>query len=328
MINMGDDLKCMLCGGEQCLEVVKVGGLDGKEYWLNKCQNCKMHFIWPRPSDDYLNTFYSVKYAGQVKEGIIEWGNFLKNNRQVIEDSHVKLKYVERYGDISRRGKLLDIGCGHGFFVYAAKMLGYKEMGVDIDKQALTFGQSHLGVNVSEKSLDSIAQMGQKGFDVITAWQVLEHLSNPGNVLSQVNELLKPGGIFAGALPNINGIGFKLRGAKWHLMVPPEHLNFFNKRSLRKLLIQNGFSPVFIGTIPLYASPYFSFGIRVFIMRFARKIPVWFIDDIAQWFYRVGTLIKRYAIYGLLNNLVMALNLGGDNIFFVACKKGGGNVRC
>lgn len=113
----------------------------------------------------------------------------------------------------------------------------------------------------------------------------------------------------------------KIQGKKWHLIIPPEHLYYFNKSSINKLLIEAGFEPLFIGTIPLYAAPYFSFGIRRKIMDFSNKIPIQLIKIIAKYLHRLLTLTKRYFIYYLINKIIIKLNLGGDNILFVARKR-------
>ena len=293
-------------------------GIDKRKYNLVQCDNCGMIVVWPPPTAEFLDAFYTSDYKGKFKKGIIDY-NPLVANRAVIEDGYVKLKHVETFANIKQRGKLLDIGCGHGFFVYAGQDLGYDALGVDIDPEAIKFGRFKLGVNIEEISIDSLETL-QEWFDVITAWQVLEHLRMPGSCTRLVSKLLKPGGVFAGSVPNIGGIFARLRGKKWYMMIPPEHLNYFTELSMKHMLIQAGLVPLFVDTIPLYASPYFSFGIRVSIMKFSSRTSIKPVKVICKWLHRGLTLTKRHLVYRLLNTIIIRLKFGGNSIFFVARK--------
>jgi len=103
-------------------------------------------------------------------------------------------------------------------------------------------------------------------------------------------------------------------------MIPPEHISYFNEASFKRMLINAGFEPLFVGTIPIYASPYFSLGIRPKIMEYANSINNHFIRAVLLEFHRGLTLIKRYLIYKPLNTLIMLLNIAGNSLFFVARK--------
>ncbi|NQT72774.1 MAG: class I SAM-dependent methyltransferase [Chloroflexi bacterium] len=293
-------------------------GTDGGKYNLVQCNVCGMIVVWPPPTKKFLDSFYA-SYKGRVKKGIIEWGDPIQANRAAIEDGYLKMKYVVEFAGIKQRGRVLDIGCGHGFFVYAVQDLGYQALGVDVDPEAIDFGQSRLGIDIEKVSIDCLEVL-QKDFDIVTAWQVLEHLRMPGSCTRSVSKLLKPGGVFAGSVPNVGGITARLRGTKWYLMIPPEHLNYFTERSMKHMLTQAGLVPLFVGTIPLYASPYFSFGIRVAIMRLSRKTSIKPVKAICKHLHRSLTLAKRHLVYKLLNILIIRLKLGGNSIFFVASK--------
>jgi len=312
---------CNICGNNKAKFLYTHFGTDKKRYNLYKCNNCGVVFVWPLPEENFLANFYSTKYSAKFKQGIIKLGKPKEINLQIIEDCYTKIKAVEHYANIKKRGKLLDVGCGHGFFVFAANNLGYKAKGVDIDKEAINYGREQLGIDVMENSLYSIKNISLNSIDVVTMWTVLEHLRFPKECCTQIYKLLKIGGVFCGAVPNIGGLVAKIQGERWHLIIPPEHLYYFNKSSINKLLIEAGFEPLFIGTIPLYAAPYFSFGIRRKIMDFSNKINLKAAKIVAKFLHRTLTLIKRYFIYYLINMFIVKLNLGGDNILFVACKR-------
>lgn len=316
---MSESYICEVCSEvSQGHHYDKVLGVDGNEYNLVKCDHCKMIRIWPLPTEEFVHSYYSSSYQGQVKENITKWKDVFTANKSTIEDSYKKIEYFENIASPTR-GKLLDVGCGYGFFVYAAKKSGYEAIGIDIDREAIQFAKDYLGIEVKETSIESLNTTFMK-YDVISAWNVVEHVINLTSFMKQINELLNKGGIFTGTLPNIDGIGSKLFGKKWHLMVPPEHINYFNKRSLENLFIKNGFEPVFIGTISLYASPYFSFGVRRRIMAYYQTNSSKYVGLLLLRLNRILTLIKRYIIYYPLNKIIMTFKLDGDNIFFVVRK--------
>ena len=103
--------------------------------------------------------------------------------------------------------RVLDVGCGHGFFLYAAKQKGFDVHGIDIDEDAMRYGKEIMGLDIKRNPVDSFDNLPSNHYDIVTFWQVLEHLPNPGTCIREVMDLLKVGGIVAGSVPNIGGIG-------------------------------------------------------------------------------------------------------------------------
>jgi 2-polyprenyl-3-methyl-5-hydroxy-6-metoxy-1,4-benzoquinol methylase len=297
-----------------------VHGLDSKVYKLVLCENCGLITVFPTPSPDFLHAYYSKNYEGKVKKGIVNKGDILFANRSAIEDGYTKIKYIEKYAGYSDKKVLLDIGSGHGFFLYAAKQMGYEAFGLDIDQEAVDFCKNNFNISVYETPIDSIDSVSKK-IEIVTAWQVLEHLSHPGEITRKVSSKLEPGGIFSGSVPNIGGIYAKIRGRKWYMIIPPEHLNYFTQASLSNMLQNAGLEPLFVGTIPLYASPYFIFGMRKKVMNLHEKATSHYVKSILKKIHRGLTLTKRHVIYRGLNNMIMNFNLEGNSLFFVARKK-------
>ena len=87
------------------------------------------------------------------------------------------------------------------------------------------------------------------------------------------------------------------------------------------MLTQSGYDVLFIGTIPLFASPYFSLGLRKVLMDSAKKTKMKLVENVASYVQRGLTLIKRHMIYRPFNKIIMTFNLNGDNLFFVARKR-------
>jgi len=215
--------------------------------------------------------------------------------------------------------RLLDVGCGHGFFLQAAAQQGYLPEGVDIDRDALEFAQAHFPFTLHERSIDTLEGLPHD-YDTATMWQVLEHVKRPAQCARSVFNVIKPGGFFAGSVPNIGGIYARMKGRKWYLLVPPEHLNYFDVKTVRFLLQQAGFEPVFVGTIPIYAAPYFSWGLRSRIVNWAQLRSSDSVRKLCFAIQRTLTLTKRHLMYRVLNFAIIAFKLGGNSVFFIAAK--------
>lgn len=306
-----EDFRCDVCGN--CLARLhkSVTGIDSRRYDLVGCTDCSMIVTWPLPGAEQLESYYA-SYGSGCTDGIVEWDP-INTNRSVIEDCRIKLENIEKYAGIDRRGGLLDIGCGHGFFVHLAKTFGYEASGVDIDGDAVAFGRSEMGLNLEEMPINNL--VFSRKFEVVTAWEVLEHLRTPGSTLKQISDLLAPGGVFAGSVPNMANTFAILQK---NLIVPPEHLQYFNTVSMRRFLEKAGFEPLFIGTIPIFAAPNFTFLLRAGISRHTKGT---FLETPGRYLYRFLTLVKRHVCYSLLNKLIIRFNLEGDNLLFVARKQ-------
>lgn len=316
-------LNCKICDkGEFKPFLADVEGLDYRKYNFFRCDNCGFIGVYPIPDQLYINNYYIDNYKGLVKKNISNF-NVLVSNRAAIEDCYKKLEYVEKRANLQDK-EILDVGCGNGFFLYAAKNKGYKATGIDIDKEAISFGNKFLGVNIINSninSFDSLESLYNNKFDLVTFWMVLEHLRKPFNTVNSVTKLIKEGGYLAGSVPNANGIGVKIQGLrKWYLTVPPEHLNYFNKKSLHTLLRRSGLEPIFIGTVPLYAMPYIVFGIRNKLIKIARKSKYKVVKNILLFTHRIFTLSKRYLFYYPLNKLIILFKVEGNSFLFIAKK--------
>jgi len=189
-----DNIRCDICnnkGSVRYWDTIK--GIDGKLYKLYECTNCGFIFVFPSPTENFLKCYYESQYKGRCKKGIKEGDDIIEKNMGAIEDGFKKLNYIKKYSEI-KNGKLLDIGCGHGFFLYAAKKLGFEATGIDVDKEAINIGMNKFGVNIIDHPIEKLEELTISYFDIITYWQVLEHLPHPGNALKKAYCLLKNGG--------------------------------------------------------------------------------------------------------------------------------------
>jgi SAM-dependent methyltransferase len=141
-----------------------------------------------------------------------------------------------------RAGELLDIGCGTGNFLAAAREAGYKVSGIELDRNAARFVKEKLKIETvfPFPISDFAAQQPASRFDVITFFEVLEHQANPEEFMRSVRSCLRPGGAIALSVPNRE---------RWLtgpdvLDYPPNHFLRWNAAALRSFLGKHGFEVV------------------------------------------------------------------------------------
>jgi len=141
---------------------------------------------------------------------------------------------------------LLDIGCGAGNLLQAARKNGWNAQGLDVSAGAVKHVRD-LGFEVFEGELRD-ARFPSEHFDVVTAAELLEHLADPQPLLHEVARILRPGGLFWTTTPHARGLSGRVLGLKWRCVWPPEHLQLFSVRGLTKLLRNAGFRQLRIST--------------------------------------------------------------------------------
>ncbi len=144
-------------------------------------------------------------------------------------------------------GRLLDVGCGVAYFLQAAGMRGFQALGIDVNEPMAEYSRVQLGVHVLTGDFTPDASI-QGPFDVLTMWEVIEHVSEPRKHLELACELLAQGGLLALSTPNIDNPAVWLGGARWRGFEPTVHLNYFSVRTIHRLLRECGFRVIDLWT--------------------------------------------------------------------------------
>jgi 2-polyprenyl-3-methyl-5-hydroxy-6-metoxy-1,4-benzoquinol methylase len=202
-------------------------------YDLYKCAECRHIFVWPIPTIEALKHTYSFANSYQVQNKTI-YGE----NTVVSVKTRESLKQIERF---CRRGRLLDVGCSSGKFLWLAKRNGWSVCGVELNMDTAQIANDN-GLNVSVGELAS-ADYPPAYFDAIHLGDVIEHVRNPEDLLFQASALLKSDGVIVLVTPNHDAIFplltlwlHRLFKMPWSHPTPPYHLNQYSEKSLEKLL--------------------------------------------------------------------------------------------
>ena len=172
------------------------------------------------------------------------------NSRNPVEPAWVVKRLEEitaTFSPYRQNNRLLDVGCGGGALLNAARTNGWNAQGVDVSESVAEHVRS-LGFDVFKGELHE-AGFSDGEFDVVTAAELVEHLFDPFSVLKEIQRILRPGGILWTTTPHWRGLSARLLGLKWRVVAPPEHLQLFSMNGLRTLLANAGFGSVQLMTI-------------------------------------------------------------------------------
>lgn len=222
--------KCVICDGVGFEKL-----FIKQNYQVVKCRSCNFTFINPIPNRNQLEAYYkNFNYkSGYLNETIIR------------QDSKQTLIGLKKLG--FKDGLLFDAGCGAGFFLDEARKAGYKVQGIDVSKGAINYAKNMLKLNVINADLLNCKYINNS-FRIITLIQVIEHLIDPKPILRKIYKLLEHSGILYIATPNINSYLSKTLQKDFNYMIPPEHIGFYSKETLSKILSNVGFKIVKINT--------------------------------------------------------------------------------
>jgi SAM-dependent methyltransferase len=144
-------------------------------------------------------------------------------------------------------GSILDIGCSSGAFLKTMQGPRWKLYGIDMEASTAERAQAATGAEVFVgDAMD--APFPRESFDVITSFDLIEHVYNPPQLMERVGEWLKNGGLFVGQIPNIDAWEARLFGSYWYGLELPRHLFHFSPQSIRHLMKVSGLDEVSLTT--------------------------------------------------------------------------------
>lgn len=223
----------------QAHEGLRVAVANG--YDIIHCNMCGFRHVVPLPDPDALAASYRENYYTETKPTFLrsagedqDWAELAQTDR---------LEAFERLLGAQRR-RLLDIGCGPGYFLTTAKARGWRVLGVEPSRAAAAYARG-MGVEVVEGVFNVETAQGLGRFDAIHMNNMLEHVADPIAILAAAHELITPGGILCVGVPNdFSPFQVAARAAanvgEWWL-APPHHLNYFDFETLANLVSRMGF---------------------------------------------------------------------------------------
>lgn len=231
---------CTNCGGTDF--VILFTGRDylhglGGEFSIIQCSNCEVNTIHPRLSAEESEKYYPDDYLSFPI---------------AIEDEISKIKKFDRwYGRekkcqaiikrVQKPGRILDVGCATGIFLSGMKRHGWECHGVEPSAFAAKYAKDRFQIDVFQGYLEDVGY-DKNYFDVVTLWDVLEHIPDPVSTLLKISKLLKPNGLLVLNLPNAASWERSIFGKYWVGWDIPRHFTIFTPTTITALLSHSNFS--------------------------------------------------------------------------------------
>lgn len=207
-------------------------------YDIVECLKCGLFYTDFSPSKKFAKDYYKKDYfvGGGKKKSYDDFG------KEEISSRITSKKRIILLG-LKNKGNVLDIGCAYGFFLSEFPN-NWNKFGIEISKFAASLAQK-INPNAKIKSIDIANNVfPRQKFDLITMWDVIEHLDKPKNVVSEAYKKLNKGGSIALTTGDVDSILAKIQKVGWHLYNPPQHLSYFSGATIKKLLKSVGFKKI------------------------------------------------------------------------------------
>jgi len=205
------------------------------------CSNCETLFVNPRPTFEMLVSFYEKSFCLKY------WNDYIYPASEEVRRKNIFAPRALRVVDLCKKYNLkknviVDVGAGYGTFLEEINKIGYFESSLAIEPSQSLFN------TCIKKGIDAINEpvenVDLKNANVVTSFELIEHLFDPSKFLIACHRLLTDGGLLIVTTPNIKGFDLFLLGEKSKNVTAPNHINYFNIKSLSILLEKVGFEIV------------------------------------------------------------------------------------
>ncbi len=223
---------CNYCGGQNHSRLFESSYPN-----IVRCSSCGLIFNSVMPSEEELADFYTEEYYKSKNSLERGYSNYLEDRGNIVKTARKRLKDIEKF---KAGGSLLDIGCAFGFFLEVARERGWTGTGIEISQFAAEHAVRELHLNVINHNIESW-ECQTRSYDIITMWDLLEHLRDPQGTLSKLASALKENGMLVLSTPDVDSLPAKIMKEKWlGWTLQNEHLYYFSYTTLERMLRSAG----------------------------------------------------------------------------------------
>jgi 2-polyprenyl-3-methyl-5-hydroxy-6-metoxy-1,4-benzoquinol methylase len=232
--NKNHFLICENCQNDQFSPVFtgsdKLLGIPGK-FEVCECRVCGLYQIFPKLSTSEMEQYYPADYICYLEAIEDEEKPFTRFNR--FRAQRKRCRQIERRTE--KKGKILDIGCATGIFLNEMQKRDWDCKGIEPDQEAADYAQSRFGLDVFHGVLEN-SHLPSNTYDVVSLWDVLEHVYDLKFTISEIFRVLKPGGMLIATLPNAIAFERYIFGKYWVGWEVPRHYRTFTPKTIKQFL--------------------------------------------------------------------------------------------
>jgi 2-polyprenyl-3-methyl-5-hydroxy-6-metoxy-1,4-benzoquinol methylase len=244
-----EEVACCLCGvpGRRVHDLAPFG--------VVRCPSCGLVFISPRLRPEALQRLYDD--VGYFEGGV--YGDAAQEPRRfdpamLLQRTWTagRLALLDRVRGRAPGGRLLEVGAGYGLFLDAARSAGWETSGVELSRTGAGHAVQALGLDVFCGQLADAPLT--PGFDVVCAWDTVEHVPDPLAFWRTARSLVADDGVVLFSTPYVSSLPAVLLGTRWWTLKPAEHIWHFTPRTHAMLLARAGFALTRVVRSPLAPS--------------------------------------------------------------------------
>lgn len=268
---------CNLCGSNTIKPYCPENGRG-----LVQCTSCGLVYVGKQPDAQELYALYGETYFHNDESGEVGYSNYIADEANIRKTAQRRLAFVEKFTD--KVGKLLDVGCAMGFIMNTAHQRGWQVEGLDVSAFAVEYVRERFGHEAHHGSLTDLT-FEEGAYDLITMYDVIEHVPDPKANMQKIASLLRRGGIYELATPDVGSFPARLTGKRWiGYKMSEEHVYYFSVDTLRKMLNDAGFDVLHVRHLGKYVT------LGLFLNRLGFYVPI--ISKPLQWLERAFGISK------------------------------------
>ena len=287
--------RCVFCGGQHC--AIKYS-FESVETQIVQCKKCDLMVLSPLPSHEDLLKVYDENYfsnadlVGRDIRAIYGYSDYISeryNKQKAYSGICRRITQFLKFGK-GYRPRLMDYGCGLGHFIDAAYDFGFSVEGVEFNPYAIEYIRRRYTYPILHSSAWERRHPREGLYDVITLFDVIEHLRDPLQLIRAAAQSLKPGGLIVISTMDSRSLTSRLLGKRLEdFRRIREHLFFFSKSNLTRILATHGFETLHVETLG------HTFEVKHLVARINATFPV--IGAIPHLALKVLPVLGRMNVY-------------------------------
>lgn len=268
-------VNCNICNSNDFSEIFPAG--KAQIHRIVKCNKC--NFIYANPQTDNVTEVEKNYIKSNNSES--EFDDFNEQNHQYLKKQFLQLKDYAKiidFVDCKEKGIFLEVGSFAGTFLNEARKRGWEVLGIEPLEIPADYSEKKLGIRVIRKYFEQ-ADIPEESISVVVSCHVIEHVPDPTSFIKKAFELLKPQGKLILETPTYDSLLFKILKHRERSVRCDGHIYFFTKKTLRKLVEDNGFKVLKhekVGRTLTLDRLFYNFGIitgkKAFFLRLSKSL--------------------------------------------------------